>query len=65
MEHGHTCSCSTEMTLTHIWSSCRSHNLTPLLQELQDHLPALPDSAPAWSHPWYPLLALKELESPW
>jgi len=23
------------------------------------------DSAPAWSHPWYPLLALKELEHPW
>jgi len=63
MERGCTCSCGTEMTLTHIWSSCRSHNLTPLLQELWDHLPALPSSAPAWTHPWYPLLALQELES--
>ena len=63
MERGRTCSCSTEMTLTHVWSSCHSHNLAPLLQELQDHLPALPDSAPAWTHPWYPLLALRELES--
>jgi len=63
MERGHTCSCGAETTLTHIWSSCRSHNLTPLLQELRDHLLALPDSAPAWTHPWYPLLALKELES--
>jgi len=63
MERGHTCSCGTEMTLTHVWSSCRSHNLAPLLQELWDHLPALPDSAPVWTHPWYPLLALWELES--
>jgi len=32
------------------------------MQELQKHLPA---PAPAWSHPWYPLLALRELESAW
>ena len=63
MECGRTCGCSAELTLTHIWSSCRSHNLAPLMQELWAHLPALPDSAPAWTHPWYPLLALRELES--
>jgi len=51
------------MTLTHVWTSCDSHDLTPLIQVLRDRLPALPASAPAWTHPWYPLLALRELES--
>ena len=63
MECGRTCSCGAEMTLTHVWTSCDAHDLTPLLQVLRDHLPTLPASALAWTHPWYPLLALRELES--
>jgi len=63
MERGRTCSCSAELSLTHVWSGCDTHNLTPLLQMLWDRLPALPPAAPAWAHPWYPLLALREMES--
>jgi len=63
MERGRTCSCGAELSLTHIWTGCDTHNLTPLLQTLRDRLPALPPAAPAWAHPWYPLLALREMES--
>ena len=63
MERGRMCSCGTELSLTHIWTGCDTHDLTPLLQTLRDRLPALPPAAPAWTHPWYPLLALRELES--
>jgi len=62
MEHGRTCSCGAKLTLTHVWTSCNTHDLAPLLQTLRDRLPALPPAAPAWTHPWYPLLALPELE---
>jgi len=63
MERGHTCSCGAELTLSHIWTGCDTHDLAPLLQTLRDRLLALPPAAPAWTHPWYPLLALRELES--
>jgi len=63
LERGRTCSCGAELTLLHIWTSCATHDLTPLLQTLRDRLPALPPAAPAWTHPWYPLLALRELEN--
>jgi len=63
MERGRTCSCGAELTLLHIWTSCATHDLTPLLQTLRDRLPALPPAAPSWTRPWYPLLALRELES--
>jgi len=62
MERGRMCSCGAELTLTHVWTSCDTHDLAPLLQTLRDRLPALPPAAPAWTHPWYPLLALWELE---
>jgi len=63
LERGRTCSCGAELTLLHVWTSCATHDLTPLLQTLRDRLPALPPAAPAWTHPWYPLLALRELEN--
>jgi len=63
LERGRTCSCGAILTLLHVWTSCATHDLTPLLQTLRDHLPALPPTAPAWTHPWYPLLALRELEN--
>jgi len=63
MEQGRTCQCSTTLSLTHVWTGCRLHALLPLIHELQSHLPAPPGWAPPWGHPWFPLLALKELES--
>jgi len=63
LERGRTCSCGDELTLLHVWTSCATHDLTPLLQTLRDRLLALPPAAPAWTHPWYPLLALRELEN--
>jgi len=65
LERGHACSCGAELTLLHVWTSCATHDLTPLLQTLRDRLPALPPATPAWTHPWYPLLALRELENAW
>jgi len=47
MERGRTCSCGAELTLLHVWTSCETHDLTPLLQTLRDRLPALPPAAPA------------------
>jgi len=46
MECGRTCSCGTELTLLHVWTSCATHDLTPLLQTLRDRLPALPRQPP-------------------
>ena len=67
---GRLCACGTEMSLQHILLGCKAYKLQPLLELLMDTLweisPATsfktlqPD---AWGHsPWYPLLALKELE---
>ena len=63
MECGRTCSCGAKLTLLHVWTSCATHDLAPLLQTLRDRLPALPPAPPAGTHPWYPLLALRELEN--
>jgi len=67
---GRFCVCGGEMSLQHILLGCEAYRLQPLLEILMDTLrevsPATsfktlqPD---AWGHsPWYPLLALKELE---
>jgi len=67
---GRFCSCGDEMTLQHILVGCEAYGLQPLLMILMD---ALREISPAdsfktlhpdewgWS-PWYPLLALRELE---
>jgi len=67
---GRFCPCGLEMTLGHILLGCAAYKLQPLLETLLAALGALhpgsgfktlsPDS---WgASPWYPLLALKELE---
>jgi len=67
---GRFCLCGLEMTLGHILLGCDAYRLQPLLEALIEILNALhpkysfktlsPDS---WgASPWYPLLALKELE---
>lgn len=71
MDLGRLCCCSSPMTLVHIWSRCRTHDLTPLFTVLQMRLLGLFDKhaksssgqTTRWNHPWYPLLVLKELES--
>ena len=67
---GRFCMCGNEMSLQHILLGCGSYRLQPLLELL---LKALQEVSPAncfktlhpdewgWS-PWYPLLALKEIE---
>lgn len=50
---------------------CRTHVLNPLVLVLRDHLKSFPGLGPfpwmvdpiGWGHPWFPILALKELES--
>jgi len=67
---GRFCPCGDEMSLQHILLGCETYKLQPLLEILMDTLqevsPATsfktlqPDT---WGHsPWYPLLALRELE---
>jgi len=67
---GRICSCGSEVTLGHILVGCAAYRLQPLMATLMATLDALhpvssfktmsPDS---WgTSPWYPLLALKELE---
>ena len=67
---GRFCPCDAEMTLSHILLGCSAYKLQPLMDVLLDVLGSFslahgfktlhPD---AWGvSPWYPLLALKELE---
>ena len=67
---GRFCLCGSEMSLGHILLGCGAYNLQPLLASLQEVLGAIhpgssfktlsPDS---WgTSPWYPLLALREIE---
>jgi len=75
--HGHAksdmgrfCSCGLEMTLGHILLGCGAYDLTPLVTTLLTVLGAIHPmsgfktlSPDLWGvSPWYPLLALKELE---
>jgi len=67
---GRFCMCGDEMSLQHILLGCGAYKLQPLLGVLMD---TLREVSPAslfktlhpdkWGHsPWYPLLALKEIE---
>jgi len=64
------CACGEEMSLGHILLGCIEYDLQPLMTELLDALGSvypgvgfktLTPDAWGWS-PWYPLLAIKELE---
>ena len=67
---GRFCICGEEMSLQRILISCEAYKLQPLLETLIDILREIPPNIPfktlhldEWGHsPWYPLLALKELE---
>jgi len=67
---GRFCACNDEMSLQHILLGCDAYKLQPLLDILTDTLHNIsPDNSfktlhpDAWGHsPWYPLLALKEIE---
>jgi len=64
------CACGDEMSLQHILLGCHAYKLQPLLVVLTTALRGIsPDSTfktlhpDEWGHPpWYPLLALKEIE---
>ena len=64
------CHCSAELTVGHIWGSCPSYNLKPLLDLLCQKLDLLCTtygrtlSPYEWKSPyWYPLIAFKPLET--
>ena len=67
---GRFCTCGDEMSLRHILLGCSAYKLQPLLELLMDTLHGVsPDNSfktlhpDEWGHsPWYPLLALKEIE---
>jgi len=67
---GRFCLCGLEVTLGHILIGCDAYNLQPLLTLLQTVLSAIHSdsnfktlSPGSWgASPWYPLLALRELE---
>jgi len=67
---GRQCLCGTELTLGHILIGCSAYNLQPLVAGLLVALESLGSttgfktlSPDEWGpSPWYPLLALKELE---
>ena len=67
---GRTCRCGTTMSLGHVWGSCPSYNLKPLMDLLCQKIDLLCTtyghtlSPYEWRSPyWYPLLALKPLET--
>jgi len=66
---GQTCRCGATMSLDHVWHSCPSYDLSPLMLTLSSRFEALhPDPEPStsplsWPRPfWYPLLALWSLD---
>jgi len=67
---GRSCACGEEMSLQHILLGCDAYKLQPLLDVLTDVLHSISPSSSfktlhpdEWGHsPWYPLLALKEIE---
>ena len=67
---GRFCACGKEMSLQHILLGCSTYKLQPLLDELTNVLHSVSPSnsfrtlhPDEWGHsPWYPLLALKEIE---
>ena len=64
------CACGEEMSLQHILLGCGTYKLQPLMDVLTDILQSISPSSSfrtlhpdEWGHsPWYPLLALKEIE---
>jgi len=71
MDLGRICLCGSVLSLHHVWSGCRHHNISHLLLTLACHIESisypyhdLPTTRiTSWGHPWFPLLALKELEN--
>ena len=71
LQLGCSCSCGSELTLLHIWSGCPDHIITPLVEIVHSHISSLQGHSASllslniwlWSHPWFPLLALRELEN--
>ena len=67
---GRTCRCGSMMSLSHIWAGCPAHDLTPLFDLLDSKMHLLESGSlkslwPCnWPAPfWFPLIALKPLES--
>lgn len=68
---GRVCPCGAEMSLGHILLGCSAYKLQPLLDVLEEALdPLSPQQSFRTLHldewgtsPWYPLLALKEIET--
>ena len=67
---GQTCRCCSTLSLEHVWASCLTYDLRPLLSVLYDHFqslhPGLAPSAQPWLWPspiWFPLLSLKSLDN--
>jgi len=64
------CTCGEEMSLQHILLGCDAYKLQPLMDVLTNILQSISPSSSfrtlhpdKWGHsPWYPLLALKEIE---
>ena len=67
---GQTCRCCSTLSLEHIWASCPSYDLRPLLSILYDHFqslhpgPALSAQPWLWPSPvWFPLISLRSLDN--
>ena len=67
---GQTCRCGADMSLDHIWESCPSYDLKPLLLILYSHFIQLHRgdglSTKPWKWPnpiWYPILSFKVLDN--
>ena len=67
---GRTCRCGSPMSLSHVWAGCPAHDLTPLFDLLDSKMRLLEYGTltslwPSdWPAPfWFPLIALKPLES--
>jgi len=67
---GQTCRCSATLSLDHVWHSCPTYDLSPLLLLLSSRFEVLhpvpePSTSPlSWPRPfWYPLLAFRSLDN--
>ena len=67
---GRTCRCGSAMSLSHVWAGCPAHDLSPLFDLLDSKMRVLEFGTQRslwpcdWPAPfWFPLIALKPLES--